>query len=559
MQILRSKHKVRSFAFSSQTKKGVECTCALALHNNTVEVWEVDAAESREVSVVDLPGHRHDVRALCLSSDDTMLLSCSHTAVKVWNPRNGACLRTMESGYGLCCMFVPGNRQCIVGTKSGTIECFDIGSASRYHVEEDAHAGHAVWSLAALKDESGFVSGSADQSVKFWEWELGEDEEGVQRLYIKHTRTLKMAEDVLCVNLNPRGKILATALLDSTIKVFFTDSLKFFLSLYGHKLPVLCMDISSDGSLLASGSADKNIKIWGLDFGDCHKSIFAHNDSVMQVKFVRKTHYLFSVGKDKVVKYWDCDKFEPLLTLEGHKAEVWALTVSHYGDFIVTGSHDRSIRRWERTEEPFFIEEEQERRLESMFEEGIDNAGPQDEVPEEGASGAAGRRNMETLSAADSLSEAMELIEAEAARQRQHEAEHAIGGTGGKTPQPLPPNPLLLGLAPADYLLKAVAAVRTSELEQTLLILPFTAALNLIPFLVQWLQQRKQVERVCQVATLLVRVHQAQLTGTLAARSPLLALQQLLRARLQELKDQVGINTAAIKQLQRSAAERSQF
>ena len=44
------------------------------------------------------------------------------------------------------------------------------------------------------------------------------------------------------------------------------------------------------------------------------------------------------------------------------------------------GSHDRSIRRWERTEEPFFIEEEQERRLESMFEEGIDNAGPQDEV-----------------------------------------------------------------------------------------------------------------------------------------------------------------------------------
>lgn len=55
-------------------------------------------------------------------------------------------------------------------------------------------------------------------------------------------------------------------------------SLKFFLSLYGHKLPVLCMDISSDGDLLVSGSADKNLKIWGLDFGDCHKSIFAHAD-----------------------------------------------------------------------------------------------------------------------------------------------------------------------------------------------------------------------------------------------------------------------------------------
>lgn len=61
------------------------------------------------------------------------------------------------------------------------------------------------------------------------------------------------------------------------------DTLKFFLSLYGHKLPVLSMDISSDSTLLISGSADKNIKIWGLDFGDCHKSLFAHSDSIMQV------------------------------------------------------------------------------------------------------------------------------------------------------------------------------------------------------------------------------------------------------------------------------------
>ena len=62
----------------------------------------------------------------------------------------------------------------------------------------------------------------------------------------------------------------------------FMDSMKFFLSLYGHKLPVLSMDISSDSSLLISGSADKNIKIWGLDFGDCHRSLFAHADSIMQ-------------------------------------------------------------------------------------------------------------------------------------------------------------------------------------------------------------------------------------------------------------------------------------
>lgn len=76
----------------------------------------------------------------------------------------------------------------------------------------------------------------------------------------------------------------------------------------------------------------------------------------MAVQFVKKTHYVFSVGKDRLVKYWDADKFELLLTLEGHHADVWCLAISNRGDFLVTGSHDRSIRRWDRTEEPFFIE-----------------------------------------------------------------------------------------------------------------------------------------------------------------------------------------------------------
>ena len=63
------------------------------------------------------------------------------------------------------------------------------------------------------------------------------------------------------------------------------DTLKHFLNLYGHKLPVLCMDISSDGALIVTGSADKNLKIWGMDFGDCHRSIFAHSDRYIVLTF----------------------------------------------------------------------------------------------------------------------------------------------------------------------------------------------------------------------------------------------------------------------------------
>lgn len=124
------------------------------------------------------------------------------------------------------------------------------------------------------------------------------------------------------------------------------------------------MDISPDSKLIVTCSSDKNVKIWGLDFGDCHKSIFAHDESVMQVAFEqndardginsggKQTHYFWTVGKDKMLKYWDGDKFELIQKLDGHHSEIWALAVSHHGKFVVTGSHDKSIRVWEKLDEP---------------------------------------------------------------------------------------------------------------------------------------------------------------------------------------------------------------
>jgi WD40 repeat protein len=51
--------------------------------------------------------------------------------------------------------------------QEGTIEVFDLGLSERVSAEQ-AHEG-AVWSLAPLPDGSGFVSGSADKTVKFWQ------------------------------------------------------------------------------------------------------------------------------------------------------------------------------------------------------------------------------------------------------------------------------------------------------------------------------------------------------------------------------------------------------
>lgn len=554
LQVMRLKQKIRSFSFSlAPTKKNQLAILALSFHNNSLEVYELTQESYSSAHMIDLPGHRSDVRSLTLSYDSTLLMSTSHNAVKIWNPVSGVCLRTMEAGYGLSGLFVPGNRYAIVGTKAGTLEIFDIGASERVN-EVEAHAG-AIWSVTPFPGGQGFVSGSADHNVKFWDYELVQDTDiATKRLAITNVRTLKMAEDVLSVRFSPDAKYIAVALLDSTIKVFFADSLKFFLSLYGHKLPVLCMDISSDAALLASGSADKNLKIWGLDFGDCHRSLFAHADSVMAVQFVRNTHYLFSVGKDRMVKYWDADKFELLLTLEGHHAEVWCLAVSSLGDFFMTGSHDRSIRRWERTEEPFFIEEEREKRLEALFDTGQDNAAdahelPSGEIPEEGAVALAGKQTQEAVTAADSIIEALDLADAEFERIHLHEA--------NKGKSVFQPNVLMLGLTPSAYILRVLCNVRSSDLEQALLALPFTDGLKLMGYLKEWVTENSQVELVCRVAILLLHLHHSQLVATVSSRPVLMSLYEVLQDGVKKLKDTLGFNLAAMGHLQELLSSRS--
>ncbi|KNZ51399.1 uncharacterized protein VP01_3971g1 [Puccinia sorghi] len=167
----------------------------------------------------------------------------------------------------------------------------------------DAHSG-AICSLELQPDWKGFFTGGANKCVKFWNFtaKKSPDEPSNQAdsgipsanqkalsLSILHSKMMKMSDDVL-------------------VKIFFQDGLKFFLSIYGHKLPVLDMDISFDSKLVVTCSANKNVKIWGLHFGDCHKSTFAHEESVMLVAFESVSHVFWTVGRDKLVKYWDGDK-----------------------------------------------------------------------------------------------------------------------------------------------------------------------------------------------------------------------------------------------------------
>ncbi|XP_071956729.1 WD repeat-containing protein 3-like [Antedon mediterranea] len=545
--------KVR--AFDVLVEKNDMVSLVTLLHNNSVEVHQMNitdtSSENHNIKRLLWDGHRSDVRTVCFSSDNTAILSASGDSVKLWNRDTLKCIRSMSCTYALCSIFVPGDRHCIVGTKQGTLQLFDIATGSL--MEQIKAHENTVWSLALMPNKRGFVSGGTDKTIKFWDFELVDSEtDQSKRLSMEHKRTLEMSEDVLCVKYSPDQKFIAVSLLDSTVKIFFADTLKFFLSLYGHKLPVLTMDISSDSSLIVTGSADKNIKIWGLDYGDCHRSIFAHDDSIMGIQFVPKTHLFFTCGKDRKLKQWDADNFEVITTLEGHQGEVWCLAVSPSGNHIVTASHDKSLRLWQRTEEPLVLEEERENEREKLNEAAVAERDSEPVVAGETAVEAvlAGKQTVETVKAAERIMEAIELFKEE----RLKVIEHREKSKAAKKPLPLPKmHPILEALgkvSPTRYVLDVIKKVRSSELEEALLVLPFHYVEDLLKLLDVFLSLEWESELTCRCLLFLLRIHHGQITSNQVLLPVIDRLRGHISSTVGNMRDTIGFNMAALKFLQ---------
>ena len=516
------------------------------LANNSLAVYavSVDGAAAQLSSHLQLPGHRSDVRALDFSSDGTALLSASSEQLKVWNRSTHQCIRTLACEPALAALFVPGDRHVLVGCKTGRLQLLELASGEL--LENVAAHEAELWALALTPDQRGFATASADKQVKLWQFELVSTERDRRRLSFLHTATHALSEDCLSVRFSPDGRLLAVALLDSTVQIFFTDTMKLFLSLYGHRLPVLCMDISHDSTLIATGSGDRNVKIWGLDFGDCHKSLFAHDDSVTGLRFVPRTHHFFTCGKDGAVKQWDADSHQRIQTLSGHCREVLALSVSPDGRHVLSSSRDRSLRLWQKTDEPLVLDEERQEER-AREEERRLATGPAAAVPGETdtEAGRAGHKTVDTERAAERLMEGITIYKQVARALRQ------------SCSAELHPLMLAYGCSTPDrFMAEVLRRVKSSELEESLLVLPFSYVTDLLYILERLVAGSGEVELVCRCLAFLLRVHHGQIVNNGVLAPVIERLRTAASREVQQLRDQIGFSQAGLQYLQRRLSQR---
>ncbi|KGG50206.1 hypothetical protein DI09_81p90 [Mitosporidium daphniae] len=362
---LRASHKIRSVSLGNGTS---EMKILLSTFSNSLQVWKLfkDANIPEGKISLDIEhsieghGHRSGIGWISYSAG-LFATSCSEM-VKLWDPIVGKSTATIlgkDLGEASPTAGTLLSKEwLVVGDKIGNIFIVNTatnGIAERY---PPAVPGSSILSIKVKLD----IMITSDSSSVYI-WSIGRSNTGSP--VFLHIGTLEEASDsIVSIALSHDTKFIAVSLIDCTVRIYYRDTLKFFLSLYGHKLPVTAMDFSTDGHLIATASSDKNFKIWGLDFGDCHKSIFAHSEALTAILWIPKTHLLITSSKDRTIKYWDGDTFEHITTLKGHHSEVTALAISPEGKLLFSaGGLDRSCRLWDRSEEQDERDKEADERV----------------------------------------------------------------------------------------------------------------------------------------------------------------------------------------------------
>lgn len=540
---IKTQNKIKSIDLIIGLENELRVVATFA--NNFIKLFSLNTAqkhsEAKLLKSLMQHGHHSEVRSVCFSSDGLAIASGSGDSLKLWNRESMTSLRTIEeTGYILCSCFVPGDRHVILGLKSGKLLIVDVVVGQI--IEEIPAHKNELWAMCLLPDLKGCVTAGGDATVKMWTFELIPDQSEQATnddkvLSLLHKNTLKLDETVFCVKISPNNKFIAVGLLDSTVKIFFLDTFKFYLSLYGHKLPVLCLDISYDSAIIATGSADRNVKIWDLDFGSCNRSLFAHDDSVMALQFIPNSHMFWTCGKDGKIKQWDGDSFVKIITVSGHIGEAYSLAVDPSGHHLVTCGSDRVLRLFERTQETIVLQDVQEEEREELENKTL-ATGEDTTIPGLPNLKLASKKTVGAEKAAESILECLEVSKIFDEDPEDNEIPPLMRAYGAT-------NTL-------DYLISVLGKIRPNDMEETLLLLPFASVCEVLEKIPVMTDKRKDcTELICKIVIFLMRVHQKPIVGNYTLLPILQTIITKLQSSVVDVRDMIGTNNHALQLLQR--------
>ncbi len=290
--------------------------------------------------------HKKRVNAIAISPDGQTIASGSADwTIKLWNLTTGE-IRTLRGHRASvrAIAFSRDGQTLVSGSNDCTVKVWQLAEGKNIRTLTGLYG---YINSVAISPDGQILAGSDESEgaeLRLWQLDSGDR--------IKYSGKVYYAS---CVAFSSNGQILAIGRSFGGIKLWQMPSREEICTFKGVGT-VTCVAFSPDGQLLASGNIEKAIQIRQLSTGEIVRILKTQSAGlnsakgqtaiVNSVAFSPDGQFLASGSDDKTIKIWQLSTGKDICTLREHSAAVKSVAFSADGQMLVSCSWDRTIKIW---------------------------------------------------------------------------------------------------------------------------------------------------------------------------------------------------------------------